>query len=68
MSERQRLVGGCVLLLVGAGLSLTLSPEVGSGFMLVGVAVAIYALHRFGRSGPDRFQAPAEKHRPNEPS
>jgi hypothetical protein len=58
MSERDRILGGCVLLLLGAGLSLTVSADVGSGFMLVGVVIAVHGLHRFGRTGADRFEPP----------
>lgn len=65
LNVRDQLVGGSVLLLVGAGLSLTVSPDLGSGFMLVGVVIAVHALHRFGRSGPDRFGAPAVVKREN---
>jgi len=59
MSDAFRLVSGCVMAALGVALSLTLSEELGTGLLLVGVAIAIFSLHRLGRSGPDRFRGRA---------
>jgi hypothetical protein len=58
MNDRARLVFGCSMSALGLALSLTVSEDLGTGLLLVGVAIAIFSLHRLGRSGADRWQGP----------
>jgi hypothetical protein len=63
LSERNLLVVGASLTVLGTALSVTVAEDVGAGFMIVGATLGVWGLHRFGRSGAD----PARAQHPDAP-
>jgi hypothetical protein len=63
VNERVALVVGAMLAALGLALSVSASEHAGSGFTIVGTALGIWGLHRFGRTGADSWQPPDEEGR-----
>jgi hypothetical protein len=57
LNERALLVVGASLSVLGLGLSVSVSESVGAGFTIVGSALGVFGLHRFGRTGADTGSA-----------
>lgn len=57
MNERALLVVGASLAVLGLGLSVSASEAAGAGFTIVGSALCVFGLHRFGRTGADTGSA-----------
>jgi hypothetical protein len=58
LSERNMLVMGALLSVFGLGIAVAASENVGAGFTIVGTALGVWGLHRFGRTGADDWTAP----------
>jgi hypothetical protein len=57
VNERSLLVVGASLTVLGLGLSVSVSEAAGAGFTIVGSALCVFGLHRFGRTGADTGRA-----------